>query len=56
MYIMECRKHGGRRSGKERRKYSDAHYSGPEKRSGLERRSGLDRRKGVYQKNIRGGS
>jgi hypothetical protein len=33
-----------RRTGRERRKYSNPNYPGPERRNGIDRRSGKDRR------------
>lgn len=41
----EERRHGGRRSGADRRQKTAAGFGGTEQRSGEERRSGEDRRK-----------
>ncbi|MBW2338751.1 MAG: hypothetical protein JRF50_00160 [Deltaproteobacteria bacterium] len=53
MSAFECKEKDGRRSGKDRRRFHDPHYSGEEKRRGLERRSGMDRRRGGYRNGAR---
>jgi len=41
---MKPRKSDDRRSGKDRRKFDDPNYKGPERRNMSNRRSGTDRR------------